>query len=471
MRAFFGAGTIGRRLLALGSVCGLKVDFFIDNNPELWGKTIEKIPVISVEELKKLPKEPEIFITCKDSSSIYQQLIDSKIDAEQIKVFDTTLSMLSYILDSPKLELPIKIEKKISLDSSAKVVFDLENGFVLGGVESWSLRTAQMLEKMGYQTAFITDGLLSKGCTTTEDNRISVPYSDTMNQWDRVETLLSLLLQENYNCFVCNFIGSNFMTACLAKKLFPDSVQLIAVVHNDEDAYYKYYTMMEPWIDKCFVISEKIKVNLMKMGFPEKKIKYLPWEIRCEDKFEHKYSSYGEKLRIGYAGRVVIKQKRMDYLISVANKLKKREIPFVLEIAGTGDYVKELKKEIEKNHLQSFVRWLGMVESGEIMNFWKNQDIMISCSDWEGHSISQGEAMAAGAVPIITDVSGARDDVADGKNGFIVEVGNMEQIIEKIVLLYNQRERLSEMGENAYKTIKEKNSRVELEKLWRDILK
>ena len=148
MRAFFGAGTIGRRLLALGSVCGLKVDFFIDNNPELWGKTIEKIPVISVEELKKLPKEPEIFITCKDSSSIYQQLIDSKIDAEQIKVFDTTLSMLSYILDSPKLELPIKIEKKISLDSSAKVVFDLENGFVLGGVESWSLRTAQMLEKM-----------------------------------------------------------------------------------------------------------------------------------------------------------------------------------------------------------------------------------------------------------------------------------------------------------------------------------
>ena len=96
---------------------------------------------------------------------------------------------------------------------------------------------------------------------------------------------------------------------------------------------------------------------------------------------------------------------------------------------------------------------------------------MVSCSDIEGHSISQTEAMSCGAVPVITDTSGARDDVIDGKNGFIVEIGNTNQIVERICYLNHHREQLRFMGENAHKSILEKSDILNQKQFWNEILK
>ena len=151
--------------------------------------------------------------------------------------------------------------------------------------------------------------------------------------------------------------------------------------------------------------------------------------------------------------------------------LKKRGIQFVLELAGSGIYEAELKKEIEKNDLQNEVHLLGTIEHSEIRSFWQRQDIMISCSEYEGHCITQCEAMASGAIPIITDVSGARDDIQDSINGFVIGIGALDQMAEKISFLYSHRNLLPKMGEKAYMTIKEKYSEEKTEQLWKTVLK
>ena len=105
---------------------------------------------------------------------------------------------------------------------------------------------------------------------------------------------------------------------------------------------------------------------------------------------------------------------------------------------------------------------LGLLEHAQMADFWKHQDIMVSCSDWEGHSISQVEAMVGGAVPILTDVSGVRDDVQDGYNGYVVEVGNIEKMAYKIIFLEKHREMLVKMGMHAYETVKNRQPKEDV---------
>lgn len=47
--------------------------------------------------------------------------------------------------------------------------------------------------------------------------------------------------------------------------------------------------------------------------------------------------------------------------------------------------------------------------------FWKGQDVFVNVSEYEGTSLSMLEAMGYGCVPVVTDVSGAREFIAQEK--------------------------------------------------------
>ena len=77
----------------------------------------------------------------------------------------------------------------------------------------------------------------------------------------------------------------------------------------------------------------------------------------------------------------------------------------------------------------------------------------MSLSDYEGRSISIMEAMANGAVPVVTETSGVHEDITDGENGYIVGVGDMDALAERIAFLDCHRDRIGTMGQNAHTQI------------------
>ena len=93
----------------------------------------------------------------------------------------------------------------------------------------------------------------------------------------------------------------------------------------------------------------------------------------------------------------------------------------------------------------------------KIRDFWQEWDIYFSCSDWEGHSISQCEGIASGAVPVVTDVSGASDDICDGVNGYIVHVGEWKALADKICYLSEHRDILKQMSDAGMDRMRERN--------------
>lgn len=474
MIVFCGAGKYGRECLSQWKRWGIKVDCFADNNSELWGKKVEGVDVIPMKILNELPENVDFYITCRSGDGIREQLISLGIPQENIRNF-RIINMYGYTMQQSDFKIPIPIDKSIWEKESTPVLFDFQNGLVLGGVESWSAQTAHKLKNIGCESSFLISGTRSDAIEKNISfwnvgKLIHVEFENAITEHEMLECLCDRIVKSGCRNIIVNFPCDHLVAACLVKRAYPDKVKVIAVAHNDEEIYYTHYKLFEKYIDKCLVISERIRTEIIKNGFPQAKLEYLPWEIACEEQFSHTYASKCESLRIGYAGRIETRQKRVDYLVEVVKRLKLREIDFKLEIAGSGSYKEQLEKEISENQLDREVQLLGVLDTAEIREFWKRQDIMVSCSDWEGHSISQGEAMAAGVIPIVTDVSGAADDITDGENGFIVEVGSVEQIVEKICFLNSHRDKLAEMGEKAHQRIKKNNNGEVLENLWRTIL-
>ncbi len=80
----------------------------------------------------------------------------------------------------------------------------------------------------------------------------------------------------------------------------------------------------------------------------------------------------------------------------------------------------------------------------------------------EGMSVSIMEAQSVGRAVITTDTNGCRDMILDGENGFLVEVGNPEQLAEKMEWFLNNPENISEMGKSARRFAQEHFDQVKI---------
>jgi glycosyltransferase involved in cell wall biosynthesis len=79
---------------------------------------------------------------------------------------------------------------------------------------------------------------------------------------------------------------------------------------------------------------------------------------------------------------------------------------------------------------------------------------------WVLASMSEGfpapvlEAMACGCVVVATNCGGTRDMIRDGENGFLVSVGNVNEILDRVSILLNDRlvrEKMRRMGDETAK--------------------
>lgn len=112
-----------------------------------------------------------------------------------------------------------------------------------------------------------------------------------------------------------------------------------------------------------------------------------------------------------------------------------------------------------------------MIERNQMSCFWRRQDICINLSDYEGRSISVMEAMANGAVPVVTKTSGVREDIADGESGYLIEIGDYARMADVICELEKKRFLLKDMGEKAFESISEKCHMKDHIEFWNQVLK
>jgi len=163
------------------------------------------------------------------------------------------------------------------------------------------------------------------------------------------------------------------------------------------------------------------------------------------------------------------KRKGIYDIINAIEILKKENIQFIL--AGDGE-INEVKEVLYKKGLQSKVNVPGWISGNDKQDLLSKSDVYILPSYNEGLPISILEAMAAGLPVISTPIGGIPDAVIDGKNGYLIEPGDFEDLASKILMItkdYNLWKKLSigsiEIGEDKYDMPRIENELLKLYKL------
>jgi len=106
-------------------------------------------------------------------------------------------------------------------------------------------------------------------------------------------------------------------------------------------------------------------------------------------------------------------------------------------LVGDGVLRKEVEGEISRLNLQNQVILTGWRR--DIPRILSAMDVFVLTSLWEGLPIAVLEAIAAGKVVVATDTGGVREIIACGKTGFLVPLGDITALSEKIIMLFKNK--------------------------------
>jgi len=195
-----------------------------------------------------------------------------------------------------------------------------------------------------------------------------------------------------------------------------------------------------------------------------------------KEKMKLKYG-INSKFTLLFIGRLSEK-KGVSYLIEAMPKIILQANANLI-ICGDGPLRKELEQFVREKEVEKIIKFAGYVSNRVKLDYLFLSNILIIPSivtpsgDTEGLPVVVLEGLAAGKPIIASDVSGIKDVIINGYNGFLVEPKNPEEITEKVLdLLKNQRLRI-ELSKNALETSKKYDWNVIAEKydeIFREIL-
>ena len=131
--------------------------------------------------------------------------------------------------------------------------------------------------------------------------------------------------------------------------------------------------------------------------------------------------------------------------------LKKFNI--TLFILGDGPIKKELLNQIKRLKLENNVKFLGHTVGKKKLDFLKLANILVIPSLNEGLPVTLLEGLATGKAIIATKVGGI-PDVIHNNNGILINPKNEVEISNAIIHLFNNKNLMRKLSENAYKTSK-----------------
>lgn len=454
----YGSGQRGRGIYILLNNNGINVKHVIDTNEKKWNTPFYNT-VISSPDVLEDDNTSYICIAIakeEDAGAVRERIFtEYGIGPErEIGYFD-----LVWDLYQKDADIQEALIEKVGIKGNPQCIFECDYGLGLGGIEAWTKSICTELLLDGRENVqIISDSGEYEIPDLLEEKVVKLPiHHDEMFAPETMVSIIRYLMSQMPCVVVTGQFYMTLLSACLVKQHFPDQIHIISVIHFGKEELYRQYASKAPYVDLFIGVSKDIAEGLRRHGVLENKTDHMTCPVECDAILERSYTTEMAKpIKLGFAGRVNAKQKRMDLVPALVNKLDSRRIHYCFEIAGEGDYSKKLRDFVADNGLEERLKLIGKLERKEMSGFWKDKDICLSLSDYEGRSISIMEAMANGAVPVVTETSGVHEDITDGENGYIVGIGDMDVMAEKIAFLDCHRDRIAIMGQNAHAQISPK---------------
>lgn len=166
------------------------------------------------------------------------------------------------------------------------------------------------------------------------------------------------------------------------------------------------------------------------------------------------------------AGRLALAEKRMDQVIEAVVRAKEKIPDLSLDIYGEGEGEAKLRELITELGCSNYVRLCGFQKLDEI---YQEYEAYVSAAFVETFGVTLLEAIGSGLPIVSYDIHyGAQMFVDEGKNGYKVPWGNVEELAKGIVRLFTEAD-MESFRRHSYEMAKAYTTK-ELEKKWKKIV-
>jgi glycosyltransferase involved in cell wall biosynthesis len=257
-------------------------------------------------------------------------------------------------------------------------------------------------------------------------------------------SLVSYLKREKFDVVITNLFLTNFLlrTAAIVAGVPLIFSTELNVYEKRSPVWVKIEQWLAPYTHKIIAVSRDVIESASKqLSLPKDKFILNYSTVNLKDirpatleeraKVRAKYSVPKDAFVISTAGRLV-EQKGQRFLIEAFASLGDKEAH--LFVFGEGARRPDLEEAVKNHGLEHNIHLPGAVSIKDIVAL---SDIFVLPSLWEGMPLILLEAMAGGLPIVATNISGARELIEDGNNGFLVPPKDAGALKEKILLLKN----------------------------------
>ncbi len=244
------------------------------------------------------------------------------------------------------------------------------------------------------------------------------------------------------------FSAAVFLYKMFSKAKVVYNVHGIAVYENKKfnitgKAYRLKDSLTEKLIFKfsdrlLFLSEQSIKIAAEYFKTAEDKVMIIPNGVDKEFHTAVKKKTRSDKvIKIFFSGNPDRKEKGFEIIKNVFSGLS---FPFRLYLTGS-------KTDFKEEYIFS-KKFMG---TDQFSNLMSEMDIVISASVYEPFSMIVTEAMAAGAVPVVSEDTGMSRYIREGVNGFIYKTKDSDDLKTILNKLNSDRRKLSDLSDNAGK--------------------
>ncbi|MCW2949720.1 MAG: glycosyl transferase family 1 [Thermoleophilia bacterium] len=145
------------------------------------------------------------------------------------------------------------------------------------------------------------------------------------------------------------------------------------------------------------------------------------------------------------SARALLDLYRIDALVDALAVLRDRGVPAHCELLGDGPARAALEAQVARLGLAEHCTFHGAVTPDVVERYVGASDAYVSVSESDGVSLALLEALALGAVPVLSDIAANRPWVNDGVTGVLVDIDatSIADGIEHAWELRTQRDRIA----------------------------
>lgn len=206
---------------------------------------------------------------------------------------------------------------------------------------------------------------------------------------------------------------------------------------------------MEAKMANYHIVASKYSEDALRFdGIPSENIFRVPYGVD-ENKFREPNREYStQRLNVLFMGDVN-QRKGIRQLLEAARIINSPQIVFNVVGSGT-DHCADLY-----DAYRPYVNIHGYVSFEELLRQISTNHVFLFPTMGEGFGLVLLEAMAAGMPVITTANCGGGILVDEGKNGFLVNVGDVDAIVERLQWCLNHPDELAAMSRNAVATARQ----------------